>query len=168
MIPRLAPVLLAVLATFACSRPESSSTGSSLASTISTADPVTAAQLIRGFYDLDHNAWRWTQKNFSVTLGAPRGSAQKGAVLALRFTLPQVLLQNLKFVTISAAITGFKLPVQGFSKTGENIYRQDVPAQAFHDNSVQVDFFLDKTLPPSAADSRDLGIIVSEIGLEAK
>lgn len=165
---RLASTLIALLATFACSGPETSPAGSSLASTISTADPATASQLVKGFYDLDHNAWRWTQKNFSVTLGAPRGAAQKGARLVLRFTLPEALLKNLKFITVSAAVKGLALPSQTFGTTGEQIYRQDVPAEAFRDPSVPVDFSLDKALPPSATDTRELGIVVSEIGFEAK
>lgn len=169
---RFAPFFAALIATFACSHsdrqpPQTNPAGGlPLATTISVADPATLAQLTKGFYGLEEKTWRWTQKSFSVTLAVPRGATEKGAVLVLRFTLPEVLIKNLKSISITAAINGVALPIGSFDQAGDLIYRQEVPRDALRSNPVAVDFSLDKTLPPTTADNRELGIIVSEVGLE--
>ena len=43
-----------------------------------------------------------------------------------------------------------------------------MPAIALPTTAVNVDFMLDKALPPSPADNRELGVIVSSVGFEAK
>ena len=169
---RFAPFIIALITISACNHPEkqspqmNSASGVPLAATISVADPATVSQLTKGFYDLEEKTWRWTQKNFSVTLAAPRGAAEKGAVLVLRFTLPEVLIKNLKSIDLTTVINGFMLTPKTFNQAGDLIYRQELPRDVLRSNSVVVDFSLDKTIPPSAADNRELGIIVSEVGLE--
>ncbi len=41
-----------------------------LLSVVNTNDPRAAVQLTRGFYGVEGNAWRWTAKDFVVTLRA--------------------------------------------------------------------------------------------------
>ena len=48
-----------------------------LSSTIATADPRAAAQLVSGFYGVEQNSWRWTAGQFSVLLRPPRTPAPK-------------------------------------------------------------------------------------------
>lgn len=140
----------------------------SVASMIHMGDPKAAGQLISGFHDIENHAWRWTMRQFSVVLRPPPGSAHKDAVLTLNLTVPPVVLQEQKAITIFASIDGHKLPDETWSKPGEYAYKRDVPASLLTSDTVRVDFVLDKAIPPGAKDARELGIVVARVGLEPK
>jgi hypothetical protein len=142
--------------------------GSGIASVVHTADPATATQLIRGFHDIEQNAWRWTKATFSVALRPPAGASQKGAVLALRFSLPEQVIERLASVAVSAAVEGTSLPAQSFTRSGDHVYKQEVPPSALSVPIATVDFSLDKSLPAGTLDQRELGIVVNSVGFEAK
>ena len=139
-----------------------------LASIIHVADPRASVQLIKGFHEVEQGAWRWTMGSFAVTLRVPRGGAEKGATLQLKFSLPDTVLQRLKTVTIVANVNGAVLPPQTFSEAGDFVYAQPVPAQALNREAVSVEFTLGKFLPAGSVDQRELGVVVSTIGLEAR
>lgn len=129
-------------------------------------DLHTQKQLLRGFYDLEAGAWRWTSKSFTVGLKVPEEASEKGAVLTLQGTIPPEAVQNAP-LEINASVAGIALPVQSFSKPGELIYRGDVPASALDQSVVLADFNLSSShrVP---GDLRDLGIIASVISLRLK
>ena len=139
-----------------------------LVSTVHVADPATSQQLLKGFHSVEQNAWRWTMGKFSVLLRPPRTAAEKGAVLQLKLAVPDPVISKLKNVSLSASINGVALPAETYSQAGEFTYSREVPAKALQGETVQVDFALDKFLPPGAADARELGIVVSMVGLEPK
>jgi len=139
-----------------------------LQSFIHTGDSGAASQLLKGFYDIEAGSWRWTARNFSVLLAPPKGAAEKGARLVLRLTVPEPVAKKLGSVTLRASIEGVDLPPETFSKEGQFDYVRDVPPQALAKNAVTVDFALDKSLPPSGADQRELGIVATAVGFEAK
>jgi len=140
-----------------------------LSSMISTADPLSAGQFTKGFYPIDPGvAWRWTSKEFTVSLTPPRGAGQKGAQLVLDFTLPDAVIKNLKSMTLSASIRGLKLAPENYTAAGAYSYTRDVPAENLKSANIAVDFALDKVLPPSGAETRELGIIVSKVGFKIK
>jgi hypothetical protein len=149
-------------------RNRSSSQTLLLASTIYAGDPNVAAHFAKGFYDVEENAWRWTGKEFSVDLSPPLHSDQKGAQLVLKLAVPDPVIQKSGSVQLSAAIQGFKLEPQIYTKPGQYTYTRDVPADKLQGDVALIDFTVDHTLPPSDADHRELGIIVSEVGLVAK
>jgi hypothetical protein len=127
-------------------------------------DPAAVAQLTHGFYVLEQDAWRWVAGKFGVALAAPAG-AERGARLALRFSLPDVVLQKLGPVTISAQIAGVQLAPQRFDSTGEHVYLADFKAPL--SGPVAVEFSTDKSLAAGSVDARELSIIVLEVGLTA-
>lgn len=139
-----------------------------LASVVHVADPATAAQLLKGFHGLEQNTWRWTAGTFAVVLRPPARAAERGARLQLNLAIPEVVLQRLKTLTLTATVNSVALPPQTYSKPGEQVYTRDVPASALAGNAVVVDFALDKTFVPGGGDERALGIIVTTVGLEAK
>src|SRR5580704_8766485 len=65
-----------------------------IVSALKMSDPSAKAQLAKGFYPLEANAWRWTAGNFSVTLKTPPGAAQKGATLTLALTVSDIVLKQ--------------------------------------------------------------------------
>jgi hypothetical protein len=138
------------------------------ASMVSAADPRAAAQFAKGFYTIENDSWRWTAKEFSVSLGPPRGAAQSGAQLVLEFAVPDVVIQRLNSVTLTASIGGKTLAPEVYKTAGAHTYIRDVPAAQLQTEAIPIDFALDKALPATAADSRELGIIVSQVGFKIK
>jgi hypothetical protein len=148
--------------------PTATQSAGGLATMVHAADPATASQLARGFHGVESNSWRWTAGAFAVTLRPPAGAAQKGAILQLKFVLPDVILAKVKDTTLTAAVNGQKLPPEHYTKPGDYTFSRDVPASMLQGEMVTVDFMLDKFLPASPEDLRDLGLIVTMVGFEAK
>lgn len=135
-----------------------------LTSVVYVADPKVTAQLLKGWHPVEQGSWRWTEKQFSVALKVP--AAGKPVTLQLKFVLPEPLMARLNSVTLTATVNGVALPPETYSKAGDQVYTRSVPAAALPDEVVRVDFRLDKALPPDAADRRELGVVVSSVGLE--
>ena len=140
----------------------------SWASTIRMADVSSSSQLIRGFHDLENKAWRWTAGKFTVALRTPPGANQKGAWLVLKFAIPAPSLDRLKTITLSAKFDGAGIASETFTTPGEHRYQGEVPASMLAKDVVEADFSLDKVLPPGDKDGRELGVIVTSVGLEPK
>ena len=139
-----------------------------LASTLYAADPNVATHFVKGFYNVEDNAWRWTGKDFSVELSPPLHSDQKGAQLVLHLAVPDVVMKKFNSVQLSATIEGYKLDPETFAKAGQFTYTRDIPPNKLQSDVATIDFSLDHALPPAGADIRELGIIVSEVGLVVK
>ena len=138
-----------------------------LATLVRMNDPKTSAQMLSGFYGLENNTWRWTSGNFSVLLRPPPGSRAQGGVLTFDFTLPDVVIQKLKAITITASVNGMKLKSARYDKPGVDVFSADVPPALLDGDTLKVDFALDKTIPPDV-DKRNLGVIATSIGLSGK
>ncbi len=136
-----------------------------LASVVNVADPADSAQLVRGFSNVEADAWRWSTSKFALVLRPPAGAAQNGAKLELNFTLHETVVNKLGPVTVSATVNGTPVASQTFSKPGDYLYSQEVPASALGADVVTVEFSTDKALEPSGQDKRELALIVKTIGL---
>ena len=139
-----------------------------MASAVSMGDPKAETQLVAGLYGVEAGAWRWSAKQFTVVLRPPSGSAQNGGKLQLKLTVPPVVIEKLKAISLSATADGSALPAETYTQTGDYVYMRDVPASALTGDSVHIVFQLDKAMPPSGGDMRELGIIVLSAGLESK
>jgi hypothetical protein len=58
------------------------------ASTINAGDPEFDSRFTEGFYNIEANAWRWTGKEFAVTLTPPPHSSERGAQLVVQIVVP--------------------------------------------------------------------------------
>jgi hypothetical protein len=139
-----------------------------LATVLNTADPRVAPQLLRGFHTIEGNAWRWTTGDFAAVLKPPAGADEKGATLVFRFAIPDTSMRQLQSVTLSASVNGKQLPPETYTAAGEHTYSRDVPAEALKRDTTTVEFTLDKYLHPNGAERRDLGVVASMIGFQAK
>lgn len=137
-------------------------------SNISAADPNVASHFTSGFYGVESNAWRWTAKDFSVNLAPPLNANQKGAELVMKLSVPDAVIEKVNSVTLSASVDGYKLEPETYTKGGQYTFTRDVPADKLQGDSVQINFAVDHTIPPTGSDARELGVIVSQIGLVAK
>ena len=161
-------LLTLAFAPLGCKRKQAGQEAPGMASTIHMGDPRIGNQLVSGFYGIEQNAWRWTGRRFSLELRPPFGAAQKGATLQLRLTVPPVIVEKLKTIALSATIGGSTLPPETYTQPGDYTYTRDVAPELLAGESVRVDFELDKSMPPSGADLRDLGLVVLSAGLGLK
>jgi len=173
--PLLAPALaILLLLTPACrihkktSHAKAAEDDGQSVSVINVGDPRAAVQLTRGFHGLEHDSWRWTMKNFTATLRPPANAANAGATLQLKFTIPQVMFDRVGDMRVEARLNGLDLGSQTYTQPGDYIYTRDVPATALSADAVSIDFHVDKGLPPSDQDTRELALIVTTIGLLPK
>jgi len=139
-----------------------------LASSIYAGDPNVSGHFAKGFYEPEQGAWRWTGKEFAVDLSPPLHSDRRGAQLVMKLAVPDAVIQKLTSIQLSASLQGYKLEPQIYTKPGQYTYTRDVPADKLQGDAVRIDFAVDHTLPPTETDIRQLGIIVSEVGLIAK
>jgi hypothetical protein len=131
-------------------------------------DPKTSAQLIHGFHALEQGRYRWTMRQFSAILRPPLQASERGARLILNLGVPEPVIQKLKSIKLSASVDGVALPEEIYTKAGAYVYSRDVPPQALAKRVVVVSFTLDKCLPPSDADRRELGVVMTAVGFEAR
>jgi hypothetical protein len=139
-----------------------------MATVLNTADPRVAPQLLHGFHTIEGNAWRWTTGDFGAVLKPPAGADQKGATLVFRFAIPEPSMRQLQSVTLSASVNGKQLPPETYTAAGEHTYSRDVPSEALKRDTATVEFTLDKYVHPNGAERRDLGVVASMIGFQAK
>ena len=142
--------------------------GPHMSSIVHTGDPKSDTQLINGFYGVEQGSWRWTAQKFSVVLRPPAGAAQSGATLNMQLAVADPTINTLKTITLSANAGTATLPPETYTQAGPFTYTRDVPASQLTGETVRIDFQLDKALPPSGADLRELGVIVKSISLDVK
>lgn len=139
-----------------------------LRSVLHVADPKASLQLVRGFHELEGNAWRWTKGTFAVTLRPPLNANKLGAVLIVKLSVAESTIKNLGPVRLTANVNGTPIDGETYTANGDYMYKRDVPASALQGESVPVVFSLDKFLEAGKVEGRELGFIVHLIGLEAR
>ncbi|HUQ91398.1 MAG TPA: hypothetical protein VM120_06940 [Bryobacteraceae bacterium] len=140
-----------------------------LAEVINVADGNFGPQLLRGFYEVEEGSWRWTQPKFAVALKPPRKAGSNGAILFLRYSIPDAVMAKLKETSISISVDGIPLAPEKVSKPGLAEIRREVPADALKGKTgVTAEFSVDPVLPMSDVDKRLLGVIVHTAGLVKK
>ena len=137
-----------------------------LPNAIHVADPGVATQLKNGLHPVEQGAWCWTERQFAFALGTPQDTGPAGAILSLRFTLPEPTLNLLNTITLSASVGGVNLRPETYSKVGEHIYTAEVPASLLAGDTILASFELDQAIPPNDVDYRELGVIVSTVSIE--
>ena len=167
--------LALLLAVAGCRRKETVSVqqtdeeGPRMASVVHTGDPQSDTQLVVGFYAIEQNSWRWTAQRFSVVLRPPAGAAERGATLNMQLSVPDAVISRLKTISVSGNIGATQLSPETYTQQGPYTYTRDIPASLLNGEALRIDFKLDKSLPPgTGGDQRELGVIVSSVGLEAK
>jgi hypothetical protein len=159
--------------TLACKRPDpirlqpTFEEPAALASMIRISDTSTSKQLVRGFYVLEQQTWRWTAPRFTVALQSTPNGRENGAWLVLQFHVHEATLAASKKITIHAKLGDAILEPETLTAPGEYEYRREVPASAFTKDVVYADFNVDGFVTPEG-DNRQLSLIVTAVGLESK
>ena len=119
-------------------------------------------ELLHGWHQVEYGSWRWTQRVFAATLPVP---ARMRPRLVLRFFLPELIIQKLGPVTLSASVDGRALTTERYEQPGEYAYARGL-AEVTPGRRVLIEFQLDRALPPDDDDPRERGIIVSSLTIE--
>ena len=138
-----------------------------LVSSLKMNAPTAKEQLTKGFFQLESGTWRWTAGNFTITLKTPPGAAQKGATLTLNLVASASVLKQVHSQSLSAAVGSQTLKTEKYVDAGAHTFTADVPASLLTGDTVAIDFSLDNSLPPSPADRRELGVIVTAASLDS-
>jgi hypothetical protein len=141
---------------------------SPLANMVSMADAAASSQLLSGFHTLEQGAWRWSMKRFSVSLAVPEPARTRGGRLELKITLPEAIAPPMLGARVTASIGGRKLAAYQVDRTGEQVAAFDVTPELLNAIAVVADFELDKAMPPKEGESRELGLIVTQVSLAAR
>jgi hypothetical protein len=156
------------LATAVCKRSAKHTEPLELLSVVPMDDPRADAQLVKGFYSLEGNPWRWTASHFSVILRPPPGAVLGAAQLELKLNIPDVVFQQLGAMSLSATAGGIALAPEEYTEPGSYVYAREVPAGALASDSVSIDFATDKAIPAGKVEKRELALIVTSVGLTPK
>jgi tRNA (mo5U34)-methyltransferase len=120
-------------------------------------EPRYAPTLLKGWHEADEG-WRWTAREFSVSL--PADPLILPRALQLRFTLFGALVETRGSITVRATVNGRRLEPETFRSAGEHVYRALLPPDAVSGAPAHVEFSIDKALPPELGDGLELGLIV--------
>ncbi len=165
LIPLVLPLAILLTGAPACKRvhhpnPEATiEEESDLSSSVLMSQPRDAAQLLTGFYNLEQDAWRWTARQFSVSLAPPAPRAERPGRLEFRFTIPDIAAADLKGVHIQASVEGRSLGSFQSNQAGEQLATFDIPKELMKADALIIEFSLDKTIPHREAETRELGLI---------
>ncbi|MEX2301651.1 MAG: hypothetical protein WD733_11980 [Bryobacterales bacterium] len=135
-----------------------------LLSSVHMGDPAAAAQLLEGFYGVEQGVWRWTARKFSVALQAPAGAAD--TQIEFKFTLPEAVVGRLKSVTLTARVNDADIGSETYQQAGDHVFTKPLPASALQGGALNVEFELDKALPPTESDQRELGVVAISVALK--
>jgi hypothetical protein len=134
------------------------------ASSLRTGDARRANQL-DGFHQIEEAGWRWTKREFAVTLALPELPAGGSARLTLDLYVPDTIIGKLGPITISAQLNHHPLKPETYAKPGSYTVTRDVPGTWLSPGSNRIEFSLDKALEPTATETRELGVVVSAAAL---
>jgi len=137
-----------------------------LLSTVNVADPRAGNQLLGGFHQLEQGVWRWTERKFSLILMPPEAVEGAPVALEFRFSLPEVVIDRVGAVTIVGRVNGVLLEPQTFAEPGDYFYTRELPPGTLSEEAARVEIELDRAMPPSDQDPRELGLVANSIAFK--
>lgn len=118
-------------------------------------------RLTSGWYEPEQSGWRWTRKEFNLTL--TRDAHQTYRRMSIHVFVPDAVLEQLGAVTLSATVDGSALQPAIFDRPGNHVIHRPVNLSGPTTTEHLFLFSLDKSLNQGRSDQRELGIIVSSI-----
>lgn len=137
-------------------------------SVIQAGNPLHQKQLLNGFFSAESGSWRWTAREFSLTLRVPPALATPSLTLSL--VVPKVVLERLGgSTTLHASVNGVELRPETYSTEGAGIYRRALPdwKPSKDPRLVTIRFSLERAISPGNGDPRsELGILVTGASIQ--
>ena len=135
-------------------------------STLYLDDPRGTPQLLKGFHTLEQGAWRWTEKVFAVALKPPPVVPGLEVNVELTFSIAEASISRLGPLTLTAALNGSPVGSETYGQAGDYTFTKPVPADVLASETIEAVFELDKVLPPTGSDLRELGVIAVSVALK--
>lgn len=137
-------------------------------SAIKMGDPAASRQLVGGFYSVEGKSWRWTARDFVISFRTPPEATRRGASVSFDFVVPDVVIQKLSSVHLAAAVRGKQIGAEPYTAPGAYTFRAEIPAELCGSADTVVDFHLNKAMPPSGGEGRELGVIATAAALRSR
>jgi 2-polyprenyl-3-methyl-5-hydroxy-6-metoxy-1,4-benzoquinol methylase len=126
------------------------------------AAPPSGFRLGRGWHHLEYDAWRWTERAFSMEVVSY--APLRPATLRFVFQLPEAVFANASALRLSVRINGTPLAPGIYSTPGEHEYIGAIPS--LDAGTATVEFELDRAIGPTDIDRRELGLLVDLSGAD--
>ena len=131
-------------------------------SELNLGDVRSKAQLVSGWYGIEEGGWRWMSKQAEAVLRVPTETAP---VFEMQLFFPPDFMQRTGgAVTVSVRLDGRLLTRETYLHPGGYRLEKSVPREQLTGPDARVTFQLDRAMPPSASDQRELGAVVSRLG----
>ena len=131
-------------------------------SQLNLGDVRSKAQLGSGWYGIEEGGWRWMSKQAEAMLRVP---AEAAPVFETQLFFPPGFMERAGgAVTVSVMLDGRLLTRETYLKPGGYRLAKFVPRDQLIAPNVRVTFQLNRAMPPSASDQRELGVVVSRLG----
>ncbi len=115
-------------------------------------------ELVSGWHGAEHGGWRWTERTFSVRVKPDAGFRPSQVVMRV-FIAPE-LLEQVGAIRMDIYCDRTKLDPFVFEEPGLHVVRRAIDPEA------AVRFELDRAIGADAHDSRERGVVVSDITFE--
>jgi hypothetical protein len=117
----------------------------------------------KGFYALEPGGWRWTGREFSLAFPPTKDAL----VFTMHVSVPEACIRNAGMITMSLCVGEHTLAPETFSRPGDYTVARTLQTGWMSGENNGVAFHLDKVLPATKADGRELGIVFVSAKLEA-
>jgi hypothetical protein len=136
--------------------------------TVQTANQPAAVSTVaplqlEGFYDLEQGRFRWTKRNFAVDFAKLNGPGVGTTRLTMSLYIPESTIRKLGPLRLSARLGDHVLAAATYRQSGGYTFERDLPTEWLAVGPNRFEFTLDKSILPTAADQRELGIVVNEV-----
>ena len=113
-----------------------------------------SVRLLEGWYALEENSYRWTERRFSIEIRRP--ALLKPSMLRFNFRLV-----GAGPVTMAAAVNGEAAEPARFTGEGEHCFEIAIPKKAREAAAIRFDFEAAGEVPGRGVDERDLALLVA-------
>jgi hypothetical protein len=129
---------------------------------INTGDVRAKPQLLSGWHSIEDGAWRWTAREAQAVLLTPRESPVS---FEMRLYFPDEHLTKVGGpITVAVLLDGKPFAQETYSSPGSHTLLKAVPAGVLTNPATKVDIRLDRAVPPTESDRRELGMVVQGFG----
>ena len=119
-------------------------------------------QLLGGWYAIEDGGWRWMGKEAHAVLQTPEESLID---FDLRLFFPENHMERADGpVTVSLLLQDSLFAQQTYSRPGPYTIRKPVPAGSLPQRATRVALRLNRVVPPTDGDQRELGAVIMGFG----
>ncbi len=131
---------------------------------VHTADLRARPQLLSGWHAIEDGGWRWMGREAQAVLPPPK---QTPAMFEARLFFPDGHMQKVGGpVTVAVLIGGAPFTRETYPRPGAYTISRPLTATPATGQPLKVTFQVDRFLPPTGADRRELGAVINSFGLK--